>query len=350
MMNLPASYRVVHLIGPERTRLHHRPLVGPGPGELLLRVEAATTCGTDLKVYRRGGHPRMLRVPCAFGHEMAGVVAAVGPGTPTWREGDRVVVANSAPCGCCTACRSGRENLCRDLAYLNGAFGEYLLVPERFVRWSTYRVPPHLPLEVAALAEPLACVLHGLGRCAIDGGTEAAVIGGGPIGLMFVAVLAAGGHRVVLADPNPARLEAGLGLGAAGAVRAGRDRADAGQIADALGGTAPELVVEATGDPRAWEIAVAAAAPGGQVLLFGGCPPEATAVCDTHKLHYAELTVLGAYHHRPRTFGAAVELLASGKPDLSPLLSEERPLDGLPAALEAMGRREILKAVIRPHA
>jgi len=112
------------------------PVPEPGPGELLLRVGAATTCGTDVKVFRRGGHPRMLKVPSPFGHEMAGTVAAVGAGVSRFREGDRVAVANSAPCGRCRACLRGHENLCSDLLYLNGGFAEYLLVPPRAVERS----------------------------------------------------------------------------------------------------------------------------------------------------------------------------------------------------------------------
>ncbi len=107
-------------------------------------------------------------VPTPFGHEMAGTVAAVGKDQERWEVGDRVVVANSAPCGACEWCLRGRENLCAHLQYLNGAFSEYLLVPRRFAEVSTYPVPDELPLEIAALAEPLACVLHGLEVCALE--------------------------------------------------------------------------------------------------------------------------------------------------------------------------------------
>ncbi|MFL6291384.1 MAG: zinc-binding dehydrogenase, partial [Thermoanaerobaculia bacterium] len=166
-MSVPTHHRTVFLLGPERVELRSVPVPDPGPGELLVRIEAATTCGTDVKVLRRGGHPRMLHVPTPFGHEMAGTVAAAGTGQNRWKIGERVVVANSAPCGACEWCLRDRENLCAHLQYLNGAFAEYLLVPRRFAEVSTYALPAGLPAEVGALAEPLACVLHGLEVCAL---------------------------------------------------------------------------------------------------------------------------------------------------------------------------------------
>lgn len=356
-LELPARQTTAFLLGPERLELRTVAVPEPGPGELLLRIGAATTCGTDLKVFQRGGHPRMLRAPTPFGHEMAGTVAAVGPGVERWRVGDRVVVANSAPCGACEWCARGRENLCSDLQYLNGAFAEYLLVPRRFAEVGTYRLPDRLPFEIAALAEPLACVLHGLEISALERASEIVVYGGGPIGLLFVDVLAnspadfpAGSeHHIVLADPNPARLEAARGMGADDAVQVGRDGGEAPRLCrHSRSGDGFDLAIEATGSPAAWQDALASVRPGGLVQLFGGCPPGTTVPLDTHRLHYSEITVKSAYHHRPATFQRALDLLAGG--DLHPqaLLSAERPLKELEEALRSMRRREALKVVIRP--
>ncbi|HEX3131116.1 MAG TPA: alcohol dehydrogenase catalytic domain-containing protein [Thermoanaerobaculia bacterium] len=342
--------KTVFLLGPERVELREVPVPEPGPGELLLRIEAATTCGTDVKVLRRGGHPRMLHVPTPFGHEMAGTLEAVGE-PARWKPGDRVVVANSAPCGACEWCLRGRENLCAHLEYLNGAFSEYLLVPRRFAEVSTYAIPEGLAPEIAALAEPLACVLHGLEVCALDRQSEIVVYGGGPIGLLFVDVLASlrAGHHVVLADPNPPRLEVARQLGASEAVQVGRDGGEAARLRRyARGGDGFDLAIEATGSPVAWEDALASARPGGAVLLFGGCRPGTTIPLDTHRLHYGEITIKGAYHHRPATFERALDLLASGALHPEALLSSERPLDQLENALRSMMRKEALKVVIRP--
>lgn len=351
-MSLPRSQRAAFLLGPERLELRTVPVPEPGPGELLLRIAAATTCGTDVKVLRRGGHPRMLHVPTPFGHEMAGSVAAVGAPAPArWQVGDRVVVANSAPCGACEWCLRGRENLCAHLEYLNGAFAEYLRVPRRFAEVSTYAVPGGLAAEVATLAEPLACVLHGLEVCALDRPSEIVVYGGGPIGLLFVDVLVSrrAGHHVVLADPNPPRLEAARQLGASEAVQVSRDGGESGRLRRfARGGDGFDLAIEATGSPVAWEDALASARPGGTVLLFGGCRPGTVIPLDTHRIHYGELSIKGAYHHRPATFERALVLLADGTLHPEALLSAERPLEELEDALRSMMRKESLKVVIRP--
>lgn len=329
--------------------LREVPLSRPGPGELLVRIGAATTCGTDVKVLRRGGHPRMLRPPTPFGHEMAGTVVAVGPEQERWTVGDRVVIANSAPCGVCEWCRRGRENLCSALEYLNGAFAEYVLVPRRFAQASTWPVPGGLSFEVAALAEPLACVLHGLEICNLDDDSDVVVYGGGPIGLLFVGLLAGAGHRVVLADPNPPRLDSARRMGAAEAVRVSRDGVEADRLrGHSRYGDGYDLAIEATGSPVAWEDALASARPGGTVLLFGGCRPGTVIPLDTHRLHYSELTIKGAYHHRPATFERALDLLAAGRVPTGELLSSERPLGEVEDALRSMMRKEALKVVIRP--
>jgi L-iditol 2-dehydrogenase len=364
----PVTQTTAYLIGPERLEMREVPVPEPGPGELLLRVGAATTCGTDLKVFQRGGHPRMLKAPTPFGHEMAGTITSVGPTSSggvgsdgseieEWRPGDRVVVANSAPCGVCEWCSRGRENLCSRLQYLNGAFSEYVLVPRRFAEVSTYRLPADLPFEIAALAEPLACVLHGLEISGLERASEVVIYGGGPIGLLFVDVLAnspadfpaAGDHHIVLADPNPWRLEVGRGIGANATVQVGRDGGEAARLCrHSRTGDGFDVAIEATGSPAAWQDALASVRPGGVVQLFGGCPPGTNVPLDTHRLHYSEITVKSAYHHRPVTFRRALDLLASGALHPRALLSAERPLAELEAALRSMRRREALKVVIRP--
>lgn len=352
-MEVPETMRGAVLLGPERIETREVPVPRPGPGEVLLSVEAATTCGTDVKVFRRGGHPRMLRVPTLFGHEMAGLIAAVGPEVEAFSGGEAVVVANSAPCLACDACRMGRENLCEDLHYLNGAFAEYLLVPKRFVERSTYRIAKGLRFEKAALTEPLGCVLHGieaseLPRYAKGGPVEVLVFGAGAIGLLFVAALAIEGHRVILADPKPGRLEIGRKLGAAETIEIARGGGQAEVVrAKTQGGKGAWIAIDATGVAEVWSDAIASVRPGGLVNLFGGCAPGSTVALDTHLVHYSELTLKGVYHHRPETIRKALELLA--KPDFKAdlLLSGERPIEGVEDALRSMMAKESLKVVIK---
>jgi L-iditol 2-dehydrogenase len=346
---LPDVQRVVFLLGPEQVELREIAVPRPSEGEVVVRIRAATTCGTDVKVFRRGGHPRMLRVPCPFGHELAGEVAALGEGVTRFGVGQRVVVANSAPCGECEYCEAGRENLCTDLHYINGAFAEYILVPKRFVATNTHAVPPNLPYELAALAEPLACVLNGVDACDLQGSEDVVVYGAGPIGLLFVGVFASSGHRVVLADVSEQRLEAGRRLGATDTVvlSTGGGQADIVR-ARARRSSGFDVALDATGVPEVWRDAIASVRPGGLANLFGGCAPGTMVPLDTHLVHYSELTIKGVYHHRPATFARALELLDREAFDARVLLSAETTLEGVGEALQRMIRREALKLVVRP--
>ncbi len=342
----PRRARAVFLVGPERLELREVEVAPPGAGELLVAVEAATTCGTDIKVFHRGGHPRMLSVPGPFGHEVAGRVVACGAGPLPFREGDPVVVANSASCGACPACRAGRENLCADLVYLNGAYADFLLVPERFVQRSTYLRPAQLAASAAALSEPLACVEHGIERLPPAPPGAALVLGAGPIGLMLVALLAEAGHEVTAADPHPARLETARRLGATETLFV---RRGGGQRPDEPLPRRFDLTVESTGTVDGWSAAVAAARPGASVLFFGGCPPGDVLPLPTYPVHYDELALLGAYHHTPRSFARALERLASGRLNAQLLISREAPLHEVERALRDMMGRRTLKTAIRPE-
>lgn len=350
---LPRTMQAAVLLGPEQIEIRDLPVPAPGDGELLLKVEAATTCGTDVKVYRRGGHPKMLKPPIPFGHEMAGRVAAVGPGVSAYSVGDAIVVANSAPCLACEPCRRGRENLCEDLHYLNGAFAEYVLVPHRFVERNVHRIPAGLSFERAAISEPLACVLHGIDACELPkystaGPLEVLIFGGGPIGLLFVAALARMGHAPVLADPNPVRLRAGIDIGAARTIAITRGGGQAEAVRrESEGGKGFWIAVDCTGQPGVWSDAIESVRPGGLVNLFGGCAPGTSIPLDTKLVHYSELTLKGVYHHRPETFARALRLLADPAFRADLLISGTRPIAGVVEALESMIRKEALKVVIR---
>ncbi len=327
-----------------------------GPGELLLRVDAALTCGTDLKVFRRGYHARMLTPERLFGHELAGTVAAVGEGVTRFRVGDRVVPLNSAPCDVCFFCANGQGNLCDDLLFNNGAYAEFCRVPARIVEKNTLPVPKAMPFEHAALTEPLACVMRGLEESQARAGQTAIVLGAGPIGLLFVHAASLMGLRVIAVVKRRDQVGTARLLGAAEVVRVGEvDDPVAAARALTPGGRGADVVFEAVATPEAWQWAVSMARKGGLVNLFGGPPVGTTVALDTNLLHYSDLTLKASFHHTPHTARAAFRLLASGRFRCETFLTGTASLMEVPALFERMltrpaeGTAPEIKTVIYPH-
>jgi L-iditol 2-dehydrogenase len=337
---------------PGDVRFEEIPVPSPGEGEVVVRIERALTCGTDLKTYRRGHPTIMQRVPTPFGHEFAGDIASVGPGVdPRWQPGMRVVAANSAPCNRCPYCRMGRQSLCENLSFLWGAYADSIAVPAEIVEQNLYEIPDGLSYEAAALMEPLACAVHGVAETPIAVGDTVAVNGAGPIGLMFVRLAALRGARVIASDLSPARLEVARRLGAAETILVG-DVEDQVAAVRALtpGGRGADAAIEAVGLPEVWEKTVQMVRPGGVVNLFGGAKGGSTFSVSTTLLHYSELTIKGVFHHTPHYVETALGLLASGQVPADAFISDERPLAEVVDALEAMGRGEIIKCAIVPPA
>jgi L-iditol 2-dehydrogenase len=333
--------------GPGDLRFEDPPIPVPGPGEVVLRIEVALTCGTDVKTLRRG-HPVMIpRVPTIFGHEFAGTVTAVGAGVGGVRPGDRAVAANSAPCGTCTACRRGQANLCDDLLFVNGGYAEYIALPPRIVTRNLVTVPQETDAARAAFAEPVACCLRAIDAAALSAGDTVAVLGQGPLGLLLGLLARARGARVVLAGKAGPRLDRARGLGFTACVDVARAPDAVSAVRDAAGGDV-RCVIEATGRPEAWEQAMAIAGKGGTVVFFGGCAPGTTVPLDTRRVHYEELRLLGVFHHTPGLIRRAVALLADGTLDPTPLVTHEMGLGDVPRALDLMSRGEALKVLIRP--
>jgi L-iditol 2-dehydrogenase len=324
--------RAAVLHGPGDLRIETVREPAPGAGEVVLDVGAALSCGTDVKSVLRG-HPSIARYPSRLGHEFAGVVAATGPGVDTVGVGDRVFCGDSAPCGRCRPCARDRESLCEDLQYLLGGFAEQVLVPERIVRRNLHAVPEGLELRTAALAEPLACVVHALDVVDVRPGDPVAVLGAGSLGLMHCALVAAAGGLPIALDPHPERLEAARAFGAAETVLATRGPDDAERVRELTGGRGADLVVEAVGRPEAWELAVATAAPGGTVNLFGGCARDTAFTVPTARVHYEEVRLVGTYHHAPRYLARALEVLAESAWPWPELCGPVIALEALPDAL-----------------
>lgn len=330
--------RAAVLYGREDVRLERVPVPDLAPGELLVRVRTALTCGTDVKVYRRGYHARMIQPPALFGHEMAGDVVAVGGDVTNFRLGDRVVAANSAPCDSCFFCRRGQPNLCEDLLFNNGAYAEFMRLPERLVSKNTYRIPNHVSYADAALVEPLACAARGLDESGVRPGDSVVVMGLGPVGLMLVLLAKrAYGAQVIALARRTEQIERAKRLGADLGIRIeGKLDQNSAAIAELkanTGGRGADVVIEAIGRPEAWELATSLVRKGGVINFFGGCPSGAKVGLDTTLLHYGEITCKASFHHTPSHIRRALELISEGTISAAHLVSHEQKLSELPRVL-----------------
>jgi L-iditol 2-dehydrogenase len=334
--------------GPGDLRFEEIPAPDPEPGGLVARVDAALTCGTDVKTLRRG-HPVMIpHVPTVFGHELAGVVTAVGRGVTGVKEGDRIVAANSAPCGRCRLCARGRANLCEDLLFVNGAYGEQIALPRRLVERNVVRIGSGLAASRAAFAEPLACALLAMERGRVEAGMTVAIFGHGPLGCLLAMAAEQRGARVLIVGKAGWRLDRvrRMGVGECVDGRAVEDLAI--HLRKMTGGRGADVTVDATGRPEVWELAIDGVARGGTVVLFGGCAPGTTVSVDTRRAHYEELTLVGAFHHTPALIRRAVELLESKAIEPEALLTHQVGLADVKEALALMERGETMKALVDP--
>jgi len=318
--------------------------------EVLVRVKVALTCGTDLKVWRHGHHPRMIVPPAIFGHELSGVVELLGPRVQgELRSGIRVVPANSAPCDQCLFCRRGQWNLCEDLLFNNGAYAEYIRIPARIVRQNMPIIPDHVSFQDAALVEPLACVLRGVHEIGVRSGDTAVVIGCGPIGLTFVRVLSQRGVRVIALGKRPSQTQAAERLGAAVALDVSRVRDPIGAVRQLTErGYGADAAIEAVGSASTWHCALQMVRRGGAVNLFGGCPPGSSVQIDPALLHYSEVTVRSTFHHTPHFVREALETIARGDIRASDFITGTISLNELPGFFERMKHRngELKVAVV----
>ena len=340
------------LYGKEDVKIEKVPIPRVGDGEVLIKVHVALTCGTDLKVYQRGYHARMIVPPALFGHELAGTIEQLGPGVRGFRKGQRVVALNSAPCGMCFYCSKHQENLCEDLLFNNGAYAEYIRIPKRIVETNMLAVPPDVTYEEAAMVEPLACVLRGLHETGLEIGDTVTVIGGGSIGMMFMQVAKLIGCNVIAVVKRDAQVEGARRIGASEVVQITK----VSDAVDAVRALTPDrrgsdVVVEAVGRPEAWEWAIDMVRKGGTVNFFGGCASGTKVNLDTQRLHYSEITLKATFHHTPETVRRAFALISERKIKATDYITGEAPLSRLHQVLRHMMNRtgDIKTAIIPGH-
>ncbi|HEX3891715.1 MAG TPA: zinc-binding dehydrogenase [Terracidiphilus sp.] len=344
-----ATMRAAVLHGREDIRIESVPVPQAARGEIIVQVGAALTCGTDLKVFRRGYHARMIVPPALFGHELAGTVVEAGEGVAEFTTGNRVVALNSAPCGACYFCERGQENLCDDLLFNNGAYAEYIRIPERIVAKNTLHVPDHVPLEHAALTEPLACAVHGFEDSNPRPGDVVAIIGGGPLGLMILHVAALAGCETIAVVKHEGQAEAAKQLGAAHVVQTSSIRkAIRDTRALTPNGRGVDIAIEAVGVPDAWEEAVEMVRKGGTVNFFGGCAVGTHVNLDTNRIHYSDITLRATFHHTPSICRKALALIASDRFQAKAFITGRAHLYELNRVFEKLMKRssEIKTAIV----
>jgi len=317
------------LYGKENLRVEPIAIPKVDKGDLLVRVKAALTCGTDVKVFLRGYHAKMIVPPAVFGHELAGDVVEVGEEVTGFRRGERVIAANSAPCHACYYCSRNLENLCENLLFNNGAYAEYIRIPARIVRRNTYLIPPHVSYQDAALVEPLACVLRGVEETGIRPEDTVAVIGLGPIGLMFVRLAKIHGARVIALGRREPQLQRAARMGAEKVVEVTGELDPVRVIRQLTSSRGVDVAIEAVGTPATWETAVRMVRKGGAVNFFGGCPSESRIALDTSLLHYSEITCKASFHHTPEHIRRALQLIAEGSIVARDFVKGQEPLANL---------------------
>ncbi|MEM2871450.1 MAG: alcohol dehydrogenase catalytic domain-containing protein [Candidatus Caldarchaeum sp.] len=342
--------RAAVFYGPGDVRVEDVERPAAGRGEVVVKNTVTLTCGTDLKMYARG-HP-YAKPPMVMGHEFAGVVYEVGEDVSWVKPGDRVVAANSAPCGRCVYCRLARFNLCENLDEailgfsVDGAYAEYVKLPSRIVSFNLYKIPERVEPEEAAVLEPLACVVRGQRLAGVQPGDNVVVVGSGPIGLMHMLLAKlTGAGRVLVVDVNWSRLRFAEMLGADVIVNSAEQDAWKA-VVDETGGVGADLVIEAVGLPETWEQTQRLVRKGGTVLLFGGPPKGTKFAADTYTLHYGELRVQGSFHHTPQDVYTTLRLIESGRLPLKKLITNRAKLGDITAVFEALKQGTEIKVAI----
>ena len=333
--------------GPGHTEFEERPIPVPGAGEILMKNISATTCGTDLKQYRRGyrtdtGESKI------FGHESAGVVAEAGAGVSKFKAGDRIAPHNSAPCGSCYWCRREQYSLCEKLVFALDAWAEYRLIPAPIVEQNTFLIPEHVSYRLASCLEPLSCAVYSVDQSGLILADTVVINGAGPLGLFHVITAKLRGAYVIVCDSIPFRLECAKKLGADQAVNITEVE---DQVA-AVRGLTPDkrgadIAFDCTGLPAIWEMNMNMVRKGGVVMEFGGCKGGSAVTFDCDRLHYAQITVKGLFHTIPRVVEEAFSMIARGLIPKDIIIGKTFPLRRFQDALDSHAAGLVVKNEIR---
>ncbi len=350
---MKGKMKAARFYAPGKIKLEDVSIPKIGSEEILVKVEVALTCGTDVKMYRRG-HPKVTP-PITLGHEFSGIVTESGKMVnQKFKPGERVSVANSAPCNSCFFCKSRKPNLCEHLSEtligfsVNGAYAEYIRVPASIVKQNTYVISSNVSFEEAALLEPLACAINGIDAANVNLGDTVLIIGSGPIGLMHLQLAKLkGASKLIVSDTQAERLKIASNMGADFVINASLED-QVGRVKELTGGLGADVVIEAVGLPQTWELAFQMARKAGTILFFGGCPADTKISFEAERIHYEDLTLKGIFHHTPMSVLKAFKLIMSGRFNGKPLISEKMPLSELETALLKMSQGKCIKIAVEP--
>ena len=339
--------KALRYFGPGKIEIEEIERPDLNPGEILIRTAACGVCATDVKTVRRG-HPK-IKPGSVIGHEVSGVIVAVNQ-AGQWQEGDRVAVAPYAPCGECPACQRGQFTLCdhlMDEGFNPGGFAEYIAVPPRIVQSGTFRVPNHLSLDIAALAEPLGCCLHALDEMELGPGTSLLIIGDGPMGLMQAeAARALGVEKIILSGIVPMRLDRASKI--ANAVIDAAHEPVKERLYQLLPQGADRVLVS-VGEKTLAESAFDYVAKGGMINLFAGLPRDDRISIDPYQIHYNEVRLLGSFGLAPQHFQQALELMSEKKVNMEGIVTGVVPIEEVIEEINRVAEFHGIKSIVRFH-
>ena len=338
------SMKASRFLGNKTFAVADLPTPHAGPGELVLRNQVCGVCGTDVHIYHGEPGSADVNPPVVLGHEYSGEVVEVGEGVTGFAVGDHVTVDPNIYCGHCAYCQNGKKQLCPSMEAIgvtrDGGFAQYSRIPAS----QAFKLEPTVPWEAAAMAEPLACCLHGIDLAGIQVGDKVCVVGGGAIGLLMVQLAKlSGASQIVLSEPNEKRRQVGLQLGANAAIDPTRPDAQEA-FAQVLDGGA-NVVIECVGNVPAVKSAFQFAGKGATVLLFSVPKVDATFDLPLFDVYKKELTIKGSFVN-PDTHARAVALINSGKVDFGPIITHRFTLDQLPEAIAMQMSDASIKVVV----
>lgn len=336
-----------YFLGNKTFEVREQKLPHPQGGEILIRNMACGVCGTDVHIYH--GEPGSADVvpPVVLGHEYAGEVVEVGEGVTAFAPGDHVTVDPNIYCGKCTYCRNGKKQMCEGMEAIgvtrDGGFAQYSLVPAQ----QAFLLSKELPFAMGAMAEPVACAVHGIDLAEIKMGQTVCVVGGGAIGLIMVQLARlAGASQVILSEPNEKRRQVALEVGADAAINP-LETGEQDRFWALTGGLGVDVVLECAGNRAAVQSTFSFAKKGGTVLLFSVPKVDATYDLQLFDVFKKELTIKGSFVN-PDTHQRAVNLLNGGRINLEPLLTHRFGLHQLPEAIAMQMSEESIKVIVEP--